>query len=650
MFPPGCLRKPAETMNTQIHPPCPVCGAPIPEGAPQGMCPRCLITAAATAEPRSALPPPDPALLARAFPQLEILEPLGSGGMGSVYKARQLQLDRTIALKILSPELARDPSFAERFTREARALARLNHPNIVHVYDFGEARPAPDAPPFWFLVMEYVDGVNLRQAMRTGGISSAEALVIVPKLCDALHYAHENGVLHRDIKPENILLDAQGRVKIVDFGLALMAGDGVPGATLTLSGTRLGTPHYMAPEQVEKPHDVDHRADIYSLGVVFYELLTGELPLGRFSAPSERAGTDPRLDGVVFRTLEKERDRRYQTAGAMGTAVENISHAGPPPPPPPPASVAGAMPVLPPPPSPRLPRERTSRRAIFGLALQLLAIPLVLAFMVAVRAVDTRVSSVHEQNAIESNEIVRLEQDAFNKNAGAPEKAALEAKAREMRRAAEQRQMEVIREVQSRPASSSWGIVLALPVLPIFTGLLLSWMAVFDIRRANGVLGGSWLAATGAMLLPAVFITGGVCLLFSDTLAKRFLSQDGQFGVETTGFCLGLAGAVIAFLRVRKFADSIPAEPLDPADANSRWLGIISVCLCALGIALVLFRVPTDARNIEALLTWQRITAMFLLINICALVCGYFGWKHPLGRAGAIGSCVMFLGAILLLS
>jgi serine/threonine protein kinase len=143
--------------------------------------------------------------------------------------------------------------------------------------------------------MEYVDGVNLRQAMQAGRFSSKEALIIVPSLCSALQYAHEQGVLHRDIEPENILLDAQGRVKLADFGIAkVMTGpaSGRADITLTQSGARLGTPHYMAPEQIEKPSEVDHRADIYSLGVVFYELLTGELPLGRFAAPSEKTNLD----------------------------------------------------------------------------------------------------------------------------------------------------------------------------------------------------------------------------------------------------------------------------------------------------------------------------------------------------------------------
>ena len=334
-------------MNTSTPNNCQKCGKPILEGSPRGLCPMCLISAVAKSDEPLPTNAPSPELddLRRVFPQLEILEPLGAGGMGRVYKVRQPNLDRVVALKLLPPAYAADPEWIERFTREARALARLNHPNIVQVFDFGETAPDETGQRFPFLLMEYVDGVNLRQALRTGALTSREALTIVPSVCAALQYAHDQGVLHRDIKPENILLDTLGRVKIADFGLAKLHGDSAPGLTLTGTGAQLGTAAYMAPEQIEKPHDVDHRADIYSLGVVFYELLTGELPLGRFPAPSEKSGTDPRLDTIVFRTLEKERDRRFQTATAMQTAVENVaSHPSPEPAPPAPAAPVPASP------------------------------------------------------------------------------------------------------------------------------------------------------------------------------------------------------------------------------------------------------------------------------------------------------------------
>src|SRR5690349_15935904 len=210
-------------------------------------------------EPAATAPSPQPAgfvpptveELRGLLPQLEVLELLGQGGMGAVYKARQPALDRLVALKILPPEVGRDPAFAERFAREARALARLSHPHIVTVYDFGQA------DGLYYLLMEYVDGVNLRQLLRAGQLQPAEALKIVPQLCEALQFAHDEGVVHRDIKPENILLDRKGRVKIADFGLAKLLGRKPADFTLTAAEQVMGTPHYMAPEQMERPLAVD---------------------------------------------------------------------------------------------------------------------------------------------------------------------------------------------------------------------------------------------------------------------------------------------------------------------------------------------------------------------------------------------------------
>jgi predicted Ser/Thr protein kinase len=309
---------------------CPQCGTALPADAPEGLCPKCLLqgglgsggasaavgAGASTAAYWTSFKAPPPAELAPYFPQLEILELLGQGGMGAVYKARQPGLDRLVALKILPPEASRDMAFAERFTREAQALAKLNHPNIVGVYDFGRSGP------LYYFCMEFVDGVNLRHTLRAGQLKPPEALRIVPQICDALQYAHEEGVVHRDIKPENVLLDKKGRVKIADFGLAKLLGCAPADYRLTGAQQVMGTPHYMAPEQVEKPLDVDHRADIYSLGVVFYEMLTGELPLGRFALPSEKVKVDVRLDEVVLRALAKDPERRYQHVSDIKTDME----------------------------------------------------------------------------------------------------------------------------------------------------------------------------------------------------------------------------------------------------------------------------------------------------------------------------------------
>lgn len=324
-------------MNTQRN--CPVCGKPLAANPPEGLCPECLMKAAlgTGADPgpdtqsnpkQSAFNPPAVSELAAQFPQLEILEFIGKGGMGAVYKARQKQLNRIVALKILPPQAATGAGFAERFAREARALAKLNHPHIVTLYEFGQADGL-----FYFL-MEYVDGITLRQLLGSGRISPREALAIVPQICEALQFAHDEGIVHRDIKPENILLDKKGQVKIADFGVAKIVAEGLSEAAedspatsgeLTAVGSTLGTPQYMAPEQIKNSAEVDHRADIYSLGVVFYQMLTGELPAGKIEPPSKKVAIDVRLDEVVLRALEKKPELRYQQASALKTEVETIA-------------------------------------------------------------------------------------------------------------------------------------------------------------------------------------------------------------------------------------------------------------------------------------------------------------------------------------
>ena len=323
---------------TQVMPrKCPQCGAELRADIPEGLCPACLLQRGIATEggvPVGTPPftPPTLAELGKLFPQLEILEVIGQGGMGAVYKARQPALERFVALKILAPRSGGDLDFSGRFSREARALAKLSHPNIVGVYDFGQVQSVADAPagsqPLSYFIMEFVDGPNLRQVEREGKLSSREALQIIPQICAALQFAHDEGIVHRDIKPENVLLDKKGRVKIADFGLAKILGQE---ADFRLTGARdvMGTPHYMAPEQVEKPQEVDHRADIYSLGVVFYEMLTGELPLGKFDPPSHRVQIDVRLDDVVMRSLAKSPERRYQQVSEVQTELDTIASGAP---------------------------------------------------------------------------------------------------------------------------------------------------------------------------------------------------------------------------------------------------------------------------------------------------------------------------------
>jgi predicted Ser/Thr protein kinase len=309
---------------------CPRCGTPIrTDEGPGGLCAACLMkmgfdsrtgTASVVfteAEKVDRPPAPSIADLAAHFPELEIRELVAQGGMGCVYRARQKSLERDVALKILTVGKD-DPSFAGRFEREARTLAGLSHPNIVSIIEFGQRGP------WTFLTMEFVEGASLRQMMRAHTVGPRESLSIVTQTCDALQYAHDKGVVHRDIKPENVLVTRDGRVKVLDFGLAKLVR-GPQLTNLTQAHQVMGTPHYMAPEQWEKPATVDHRADIYALGVVFYELLTGELPLGRFQPPSHRVAVDVRLDDVVLKSLEKEPDRRYQHASEVKERVSGIA-------------------------------------------------------------------------------------------------------------------------------------------------------------------------------------------------------------------------------------------------------------------------------------------------------------------------------------
>ena len=319
---------------------CPRCNAPLTSGVVDGLCARCLgalnFDAFTTVDGTGALPaspPPTAEELAPFFPQFEIQSLLGRGGMGVVYKARQKSLDRWVALKLLAPERAADPAFALRFASEARTLAALGHPHIVGVHDFGEAGG------YFYLLMEYVDGDNLRHLLNTKHLTRAEALSIVLPVCGALQFAHERGIVHRDIKPENLLIDRSGTVKIADFGIARMmteAADAEGASRLTepppaASTLATGTPDYAAPEQWACAA-TDPRADIYSLGVVLHEILTGERP-GSGIAPSRQAQVDERLDerldAILRQALAKEPDQRFDTVEEFRSRIEQVHEAMP---------------------------------------------------------------------------------------------------------------------------------------------------------------------------------------------------------------------------------------------------------------------------------------------------------------------------------
>lgn len=297
-------------------PNCPTCGADLPDGPP---CPVCTLTAAADGAPPPEAPF-DAAALDAVLLGYDVEEHIGRGGMADVFRARDRRLGRTVAIKVLRPAGLDDSRvrahIEERFEREARALARLDHPNVVRIHDFGHV--GGDAP-FLYLVLEYVDGVTLREAIRRGDVTPDDARDVVEELAGALAAAHDLGIVHRDVKPENVLVDGDGRLRLADFGLAKLRGDGAGDVPLTQTGEGLGTPHYMAPEQLDGG-EVGPEADVYALAVVVYELLTGRLPVGHFAPASGGRRLFRRVDDVLLDGLAQDPGER--TASAAEFAEE----------------------------------------------------------------------------------------------------------------------------------------------------------------------------------------------------------------------------------------------------------------------------------------------------------------------------------------
>ncbi|MFI5981465.1 protein kinase [Streptomyces sp. NPDC051555] len=271
---------------------------------------------------------------------------LGSGGMAAVHQAHDTRLDRVVAIKTMHAELGLDQGFLKRFEREARTVARINHPNVVAVHDTGEQEMPDGSPPVAYIVMEYVAGRSLGEVLRDeagprGGLDPARALALTSDVLAALAASHELGLVHRDIKPANVMLTDRGVVKVMDFGIARAQQDDRPVTQLTRTGSVIGTPHYLSPEQAQAL-PLDGRSDLYAVGVMLFQLLTGELPFDgdSFTAIAVKHVTQPpplladmgwqappAVQRLVSRALEKDPARRFATAEEMRAEVDRVRGA-----------------------------------------------------------------------------------------------------------------------------------------------------------------------------------------------------------------------------------------------------------------------------------------------------------------------------------
>ncbi len=245
---------------------------------------------------------------------------IGQGGIAEIFRGRQESLSRDVAIKILSPNLLSDADIVRRFERESVVIAQLNHPNIVHVIDRGKAGSR------YYFVMEYIDGTSLREVIDSQKIPLDTKLDMIVQVCKALDYAHKNGVIHRDIKPTNILIDKQGNARVADFGIAQIIG--LTESEMTSSDVIMGTVAYMSPEQKVSSTNVDQTTDIYAIGIMLYEMLTGKKPQGHFRLPSE---FDPSLrgfDDIILKTLAQEPRDRFQSAVELKDAILNQISGG----------------------------------------------------------------------------------------------------------------------------------------------------------------------------------------------------------------------------------------------------------------------------------------------------------------------------------
>jgi len=324
-------------MNTPNH--CPKCGAALPADAPEDLCPACLMSGALPSNfdtVKLAVSPWSLGTSVKYFGNYELLEEIAKGGMGVVWKAKQQALDRIVAVKMIRSGLFAGTDEVQRFHAEAQSAAQLKHPNIVNIHEIGEHEGQH------YYSMDFIEGTTLADQCHGKAMNAREAAELLRTVCDAVHFAHKRGILHRDLKPHNLMLDAEGRPHVLDFGLAKRIDDD---QSLTMSGAVLGSPSYMAPEQAQGRNDrVGPHTDVYALGAILYQMLTGRAPFLANTAaetmmqvvqrepttPSKLNANIPRdLETICMRCLEKEPARRYATARELGEELSRFLKGDP---------------------------------------------------------------------------------------------------------------------------------------------------------------------------------------------------------------------------------------------------------------------------------------------------------------------------------
>jgi hypothetical protein len=327
---------PPPTPPPQTPAPTPSPPAPAAAPAPVDIAPTMRLIPIPNPAPAPAATNPPAMSAARQIGKYRIKGELGRGGMGAVYLAEQMGLGREVAIKELIPSAAADPTALMRFMQEAQVMARTSHPNLVQVHDLEQIGEAN------YIVLEFVRGKSLRDWVNQGPIPMPQTFAVMHGVLQALDYAHRHSIVHRDMKPENVLLSDEGAVKVADFGIARLTDDSGAGSTATKTGTTVGTPQYMSPEQVASSK-VDGRSDLYSAGIVFYELVVGQPPFtasdadGPFTlmakhvqAPPKppsvhRPGLDLRLEEVILKSLSKRPEERYQTGQEFDDAMSRVA-------------------------------------------------------------------------------------------------------------------------------------------------------------------------------------------------------------------------------------------------------------------------------------------------------------------------------------